>query len=384
MKDQEIICFSAGDWSPPWMPEHHVMRLLCRQNRVLFVEPPVSFPGLSAPTKYFRWTDGIRRIEERLFAYNPPPVFPLKRALPLVNWISQKWVIIFVKRIVNELGFKKPIVWVFWPTAVEMIGHFSEKLVVYHEADEMTLIPYGTGIVLNKMEQRMLKKSDLVITCSEEVYRKKKQLCKNIINIPNGIDLKIFSNVLKGSFSIPKDLDSIKHPRIGFSGVIDRRFDFNLIKKIASFSPDMNIVLIGPHYISISKLENIKNVHYLGMKPPELVPLYIKHFDVCIIPYLRNEYVKSLSPLKMMEYFAMGKPIVSVPITGIEEHLGLLYVAKDENEFIEAIRLVLKEENPSLGDQRKRVAGMNTWENKVQAISSVIEEVLRVKRQKEG
>ena len=114
------------------------------------------------------------------------------------------------------------------------------------------------------------------------------------------------------------------------------------------------------------------NVYLCGWVDYAELPKYIHSFDVCIIPYVINEFTKGIYPLKLHEYLAAGKPIVSTPLPEIEQFLELVRIGKDRSEFEHAITESLKEKNKEIRRQRISIARENTWEKCAESALSII------------
>ena len=135
-------------------------------------------------------------------------------------------------------------------------------------------------------------------------------------------------------------------PRFGFYGVIDERFDLELLTEVAERKPEWQFVIIGPVVkIDPESLPRLNNIHYLGNKTYNELPAYLSGWDIAIIPFLLNESTKYISPTKTPEYLAAGKPVISTSITDVVNPYGisnLVHIADNANDFIKAAENELK------------------------------------------
>jgi len=376
---RDLICFAPGNWGPPLMPVHQIMLRLAPFLNVLYVEPPLShFRSIKDVYQRLPWRrfDIPKRIRKNLWVYSLPVGLPFKRMVRFINRLNQAYVARLVAKQAAKLGMREPILWLTWPTHADVIGKFNESMVVYHVADELLEVPWGRRSVVEKMEDDILRSADLVIVSSRPTYDARKNKAKRIILVPNGVDFDHFSNASRDRTEPPPDIACIPKPIIGFSGAIDRRFDFALLRKLAERYRHCSFVLIGPLHVNLSRVVDMANVYYLGMKSIEEVPLYLAAFDICLIPYLLNEYTMGLSPLKLLEYLSLGKPVVSTAIPACVDYDELVYVAKSHAEFMELMEEALCESDPSLRDLRVKSARQNTWEDRVGTISRALADVL--------
>ena len=158
------------------------------------------------------------------------------------------------------------------------------------------------------------------------------------------------------------------------------RLDLDLIKRIAFEYRDCSIVLIGPNYLYGEGFSGYNNIHLLGEIRYEEIPNYLKAIDVAIMPYRRNELVKSINPVKLYEYLAAGKPVVCMDYAETNGLEDMIRVAKDDNEFIASIKKCLNENDPGLVKRRIEAVKDNTWENRVETISGLLEAQLKNKK----
>lgn len=191
----------------------------------------------------------------------------------------------------------------------------------------------------------------------------------------------------KRKFTVPKDLETIPPPRIGFIGNINHRLDFPLIKNLTLSCPNYSFIFIGPiNYNSkedkvvdtkknFESIQNIKNIFFLGMKTKKKIPNYINFLDLCFIPYdAKQEFNYSCYPMKVFEYFYMGKPVISTPILELKRLSPYVMIAKDAKEFSLKIARILKLSWPEkYKKEQRRLAIANSWEAKIEKISQILE-----------
>jgi UDP-galactopyranose mutase len=143
----------------------------------------------------------------------------------------------------------------------------------------------------------------------------------------------------------PGDQEDLPRPRLGFYGVIDERFDTELLDKAAEMRPDWSFVMVGPVVkIAEEDLPRRPNIHYLGPKTYAQLPSYLSGWDVALMPFAMNESTQFISPTKTPEYLAGGKPVVSTPIKDVVRHYGQLegvLIADDAESFVAACEKAL-------------------------------------------
>jgi hypothetical protein len=148
-----------------------------------------------------------------------------------------------------------------------------------------------------------------------------------------------------------------------------------LIKEIADLLSDISIVLIGNSSVDLSTLTSRKNVYLLSQKPYEQIPHYAKCFDVCFMPWQQNEWIAACNPVKLKEYLALGKPIVSTPFDELNKYKGLIEVASDSGSFAQAVRKAYRENDPELVSTRQRRVRHCTWDAKAKEVLLALHEI---------
>jgi len=186
-------------------------------------------------------------------------------------------------------------------------------------------------------EEKLFSKADIVFTGGYSLYEAKKDRHHNIYPFPSSIDKDHFQKARYNEIE-QADQKDIPHPRFGFFGVIDERFDIALLKEVSQKRPDWHFVIIGPVVkIDPAELPKAENIHYLGPKKYEELPHYISHWDIALVLFAINESTEFISPTKTPEYLSAGLPVISSPIKDIVRTYGeenLVYIANNAETFI--------------------------------------------------
>ena len=384
----DIVCISSVDWDFHWQIHHELMSTLAANgNRVLFVENTgVRAPGVGDMTRvrqrianWWRSTKGFRLERENLFVYSPL-LLPLPYSR-IARWVNRVLLFRPLRRWMAATGFRRPIVWTFLPTptARDLIREVDPRLVVYYCADDFAASSHAARRIA-KSEQELFTTADFVFATSQKLMDRAAQFTTRVHRFPAGVNFDKFAAVGSGADAVPGDLKALGGPIAGYVGALHVWLDQDLVAELARRMPDVSFALVGPTHSDTSRLVACENVHLLGGRPHELVPAYIKGFDVGLVPYRESEYTASVYPVKLNEYLAMGVPVVATNLPEIQrfndEHGGVLRVAKDVAEFEQAIRAALAPASADEVARRRRVAETNSWRHRIDDMSSLIEQAL--------
>ena len=195
--------------------------------------------------------------------------------------------------------------------------------------------------------------------------------------MPNAVDYNSYDSALQSNSDPPKDLRVLPKPIIGYSGLISSRLDFEIIDYIAIKHPEWSLVLMGGVNKGcdniLHRFRKFKNIHLPGLKPIDQVPYYVKNFDVCIIPYGKNEQSENLSPLKLYDYFAMGKPVVTTDFPAARKFQHVIKISNSKETFLKNIEDVILSDNNQLFIERRKIALENTWDHRIEELSKIIQ-----------
>lgn len=397
---QDIVCVSVMDWDWPfWTSRQHLMTQFARCNRVLFVDPPLTFvsdylggrhdPRLARKRVSWALHGGLRSINENLVTWNPPPAIPFNRVRSHTLFDSllafnQRVFRASLRRTMDRLQFRRPLLWISFNIYCgdAVVGRLGEELSVYHCTDEISGFP-GYSSFISQMEARLAAKCDVVLATSEVLRESKSVHNPHSYFVPNAADVGLFQRSTPSSQPEPEDLRRIPHPRAGFIGQVEYRFDGELLRWVAERMPEWSFVLIGPvqpGHRDVEALLSLPNVHALGLKERHLLPEYLAGLDVGLIPYKINQLTRGIYPLKLYEYLAAGKPVVATPIPALLQMADQVYVAANAPTFAKCIERAVVEDGPDKREERRRIARGQTWETRTAQISHLLEGILRERK----
>lgn len=397
MKNESILAFYWGDWPRPDPngPQCGPLVSLSEHGsiirKILVVESPITILSpFIHPKKFWQWIKRLgkkEKINSNLSLFTPIVFLPYHPRLPLPVFLKKMLNItnnLLISFQVNRaLKITNPILWLSMLHPEGLTNRFDHKLVCVLCYDEVSHSPIFTKKqqqLIREFEEKLLKKADLVFCTSNELYKNKVKINQNSHFIPNAIESDFIDKTIGNNTYV--DINNIPKPRIGYIGKINIRLDFELIHNIAKNKPEWHWIFIGPVEFSadkklMNKLKYFKNTHFIGEIPHFEIPKYLKYLDVLTIPFVLDEYTKNMNPLKLYQYLACGKPIVSTNLPEVAEfsrqHPDILKIADNKEKFIEYIELSLKEKNPELIQKRINLAKNNTWNKRTEVISNIID-----------
>jgi len=385
IKNNDIICFSTSDWENPWGSKQQLMLRLSSANRILYVEYQASILHMLNVLFFInrikKWSHNPRRVNENLYVFTPLPCLPFGFYFRSVNRLNQLFLSLCLMKAFNKMGFKKPILWVYTPLAVDILRFASHSLVVYHciadFANEKKIAKRMSTIA--KMEKELVEKCALVFALTKSLCDYLSKVNTNTYYFPSAVDYEMFNSSCAEDAQEPEDIKEIRRPRIGIVTYLHDQLDLSLLSYIADERKNWSLVIIGKALRTrhdLSRLFKKKNVFFLGEKKHHDIPRYIKSFDVCLIPYVKNEYTDNVSPLKLCEYLSMGKPVVSSGLESLLEFRDTISLCETKEEFLRQINRYIEHGNndQSIITKRKEVAQQNSWDKRIELLTSLLEE----------
>ena len=379
LRGRDIICFSH-DWTGDPLSKTHLMRVLSKENRILWVNaianrmPTASSKDVSRIFRKLKnFAEPIREVETNIFVLNPLAIPAYGNSA--VRNFNQRFLLSQVKKAMRKLKFVNPLNMIFNPAAGLLAGKLGETQLIYYCVDEYTAFT-GAAKGLREIEEDLFRKSDLVIVSAEKLLENKRQYNANTFIIRHGTDWRHFRKALDAETKIPKEIADLPKPIIGFHGLLADWVDYELIKKTAEHFKDGSVVLIGKIAVDAEKkikiLDGVPNVHFLGRKPYAELPAFCKGFDVALNPFEISELTLAANPLKVREYLAAGLPVVSTDIPEVRILENCL-VGENHSDFIAKIEEALA--NPKPREEISDRIEHESWDAKIDELKEIMQKV---------
>lgn len=378
-RNVDILCFGGEDW---WYHNRahidiQLMRRFAKKGTVIYInsivmQKPTLRQGAQLFKKVLRKTKsifrGLRKTDAGFFAYSPLslPAHHIRWAKPL----NEILVRLQIMSNTGKLGMEKPIVWVACPAVCDTAIKIKKSKLVYQRTDLYEKYPNVDEKAIVNYDRKLKQNADLTIFVNQGLYEQERRQCRKAICLDHGVDFETFSSAEKTQAK-PGDLRGIKPPIIGFFGGIDQHTcDISLMEQVAKLLPQMSFVFVGKVSCNCSGLKTQKNVWMLGQKPYEQIPQYGKCFDVAIMPWQQNIWIEACNPIKLKEFLALGKPVVSTPFPELEKYQELVYQAKTPEEFASCIKRAISEDCTELVSKRRKEVEQASWDSKAELVMS--------------
>lgn len=357
-----LIVFCHLRWDFVFQRPQHLMTRLAEHYRILFVEEPV-------------YDEGEAHLQERAVAPNITVCQP-HTGIQAPGFHDDQ--IPTLQTLLADLvpEGERPVVWFYTPMALPLLQGFDPALVIYDCMDELAAFKNAPKQLLQR-ESALLNIADLVFTGGPSLYQSKRERHANAHCFSSSVDAKHFRKALDRSYSHPEQ-EQLARPRLGFYGVIDERFDTDLIKQVAEARPEWQIVLVGPVVkIDPANLPRATNIHYMGQRTYEQLPQFLAGWDVCLLPFALNESTKFISPTKVLEYMAAELPSVSTPITDVKVPYGdVVAIADTPEKFIAACDRMLAmndDQKTALVERMRAIVAGTSWDLTASKMHHLIE-----------
>ena len=351
----DILLISTADWDHPiWTNKQHVACALSELgHRVLYVESlglrPIRVDASDSRRLIKRLYKGLRpprQVRPGLWCWSPL-VLPGARG-SLAMCLSRQSFRLGLRVAIWMLGLHPVWIWTYNPKTLAYYKPPKDKLLIYHCVDDIQSQPDMHLADISAWESQLCERSDVVFTTSPALQESRGHFNHRTLYFPNVADHAHFSRALAEDLAIPSDLASIPGPRIGFIGAISQyKLDFRLLAEMVEQTPQYSWVMIGPvgegeGSTDLALFRGLKNIHFVGMRPYQVLPAYLKGFDVAILPSKKNAYTHSMFPMKFFEYLSAGVPVVATDIDSLLPYADVAsLVAPQPDLFLQAIRDVL-------------------------------------------
>lgn len=365
----KIIYFAPVEWDSIKQRPQHLAQHLAKTHEFYYVQP--------LGMRKLKLSD-CRRALHRIFSFfksaSTLSAVHIKNPIFIPFFISNKLMqrlnIWLLARQLKKITDNDTVLWVTSPVNIMpmLLPKIRYKYLIYEMMDDYVKIHQSLQHEIAKTEATLIDRADLIIATSQILLEKAKNIGKNkqSVLVGNGVDYDFFAET---SFCMPAELSSMKKT-VGYVGAIDKWMDLETITFVAKKRPDINFIFIGP--VRVNNIPSVANLYFIGTRDYSTLPHYLQTFSACLIPFIPGEFADSINPVKLYEYFACGKPVVSNYMRELHEFNDLMYIANNKEDFLIKLNDALNEQNAEVIVKRKAVAFQNDWDAK----AKVLEELL--------
>jgi|GEM_PF-322398 len=380
------VVYFGNDWyGENRTSSHHVASRLAQRVPLLYVDSP----GMRAPNASGR--DLRRALRKLAAAFRRPqylhsnlwhctvPQLPF-RALPGIDALNRHFGRWAVRRALRLAGIRRPVSWFVVPHPGFLAGTLGEDLVVYYCIDDYAAHPGVDAAVIGERDEALSRRADLLFVSPPALLASKRSLNSNVVAAPHGVDVALFAQAADRAAEIPLPARNLPGPVIGYIGSIHEWIDVPMLEWLAQQRPSWSFLLVGHAHVNVERLRRLPNIHLVGAQPYLDLPGWARAFDAAIIPYRLNRQVANASPLKLREYLATGKPVISVRNPEIEKFSAWVRLADGREQFLQQIELALREDSPQAAAERRAAVADQDWDQRVVAVISKVRAALVAQR----
>ncbi len=375
--------YFGNDWTAEnRTSSHHVALRLARRMPLLYVDSP----GMRAPSASGR--DVKRALRKLAASLAPPqrvadnlwhctvPQLPFRRVpgVQAFNRLFGRWA---VRRAARRAGIgPRRLSWFAVPHPGFLAGQLGEALCVYYCIDDYAAHPGVDTEAIAACDERLSRRADLLFVAPPALLEPKRRLNGNVVPAPHGVDAELFAQACDPATEIPEQARGLPAPVIGYVGSLHTWIDIPLLEWLARERPHYRFLLVGHAHVPLDALRALPNVRLVGARPYAELPRWLKAFDVALIPYRLNRQVANANPLKLREYLAAGRPVVSVRNPEIEKFAQWVRIADGREAFLEALDQAVTE-GPGDTQARRAAVADQSWERRVDDALAAVTHTLR-------
>ncbi|MCU7924763.1 MAG: glycosyltransferase [Candidatus Thiodiazotropha sp. (ex Dulcina madagascariensis)] len=367
--DLSFLVFS-DDWGEHPSSCQHIFKQIIKKHPALWVNtigtrnPKLTIYDLKKALIKVKKMLFPRRTENARNDNNLTVIQPIMLpffSLPGIKLFNKYSIKKAVSNSMKKNGINNPIMVITAPNAHEYIGSFGEKCSVYYCVDDYSEWPGLNKKEVIKMESELIRKCNIFVATSDLLYNKISNKNKDVQLLTHGVDLEFYA---KKDQPAHKLLNGVPRPQVGYFGLFDDRSDKELIKSLSLQMPDVSFIITGSVDTDIRDLRSISNIYFTGSVPYKELPQLISSWDICMLPYKINELTNAIQPLKIKEYLASGKPVISTPIKEVKALKEYVYLAETPDQWRVGIQKILRGGSDDRVQNRADFLKSESWEIK--------------------
>jgi glycosyltransferase involved in cell wall biosynthesis len=374
-----LICFAGDRWDGNPHSRHHLMRRFAGEFEVMFIEsmPMRSMAATDSLELQRAWRKlrggvGFRTAAPHLHVLTPPPIPPAGRIGHAAQLATVRCQIAYARRRVRLEG---PVLsWFSVPIAAPLRGRLGERGSLFFYQDRYDAFSRVDAPRLRELTASLARGCDACIATSEQLAEDLRRLGGDPVVVHHGVDAERFA----GDPRPPSDLAQLERPLVGYVGLLDDYLSFETIRAVADRLRRGTVVLVGDANTDVSSLAH-RRIARLGSRPYDTIPAYLAAFDCCIAPFAMNRLTVAVNPIKLREYLAAGRPVVSAPLPAVHEYSDVIELAEDPAGFADAVMRLLDpvHDSPSERQRRRERVAAESWDQVAERIRPMLLGMIR-------
>jgi glycosyltransferase involved in cell wall biosynthesis len=380
------IVYFGNEWfAENRTSSHHIARRLPEHCPVLYVDSPGLRPPRATGRDLRRLVDKVRQALRRPTPLAPRlwhctiPQVPFRRT-PGVDALNRRFGRWAARRAIAAVGFERWLSWFVVPHPGFLAGTLDEEFVVYYCIDDYAAHPGVEIEAITAADTALARRADQVFVASTALLDLKRAENPSTAFAPHGVDAALFARAADPATRMPDRAAALRHPVVGFFGLLGDWIDVELLAHLGRARPEWTLLIVGGVATDVSPLARLPNVVLAGAQPYDTLPAWARAFDVAVIPYRLTRQVRHASPLKLREYLATGKPVVSVPTPEVERFASHVRLARTPPEFLRAVEQSLEDHDEAARSARMESVRNMSWEARLAEVLEVVSSGLARKR----
>jgi glycosyltransferase involved in cell wall biosynthesis len=379
----------SDDWNGLPTSTIHLIRRLATRNRVFWFNTVNRMPRLNwkdfakAARRVRSWAPqligtkpGANGRNGRPQPGSPHVVSPVmlpwfKPGIRRLNCLSLQYT---YRQLLKKHGITAPILVTTFPSVSDFVRSVNGCIKIYYCVDEWLDYPGVDVSAWRIMERELVDNVDALVATSRKLLAKNRS-GRPSLYLPHGVDFGHFNSAVAAHEKIAT-LEELPHPIVGFFGLVGEWVDLRLVVHLARSFPHATFVLLGTAGQDMSAINGLDNVHWLGPIPYSRLPGYARYFDVGLIPFVKNDLTEAVNPLKLLEYYSLGIPVLSTRLPELDGIDGPIRLASNDAEFCSNLTTILSDSAGKRNNDAIEIARQNTWEHRADEFGSFVESLV--------
>ena len=361
------------------MGRHQILTRMAREFPVVWMDPAREWRAilseLRTPRPKYHFAIDVPGIA----VYRHSPLLPRIYRPRAIARLTERRRVGQAIRLLRNRGARRIVLSLWTRDGLDVLNASAPDVSTYHIRDEYSFSDVDAPPDPSEVE--LIRRVDQVFVASPGLLETKGRFARNPILIPNGVDYRAFADC----HPEPEELARIPHPRIGYVGWFKDQLDGSLLIHLARSHPRWSFVFIGPERTTpataptLEIMRALPNIYLFGPKLPDVLPAYVQHLDVGLLPYRVTDYTKYIYPLKLHEYLAAGVPVVSSAIRTVLDFQNVVAVASTPEEWEAAIaRAILPDaKSEERTEARRVVARAHDWDGIAERVTARLRTLLQ-------